>query len=61
MQKLLNPKFLRNLIISIMVIGLRVMAISGYLTPIFSLSLTPLIGTQSWLAERYSAFKDFSN
>ncbi|HNY83867.1 MAG TPA: rod shape-determining protein MreC [Anaerolineaceae bacterium] len=61
MQKLLNPKFLRNLIISIMVIGLMVMAISGYLTPIFSLSLTPLIGTQSWLAERYSAFKDFSN
>jgi len=37
------------------------LAVSGYLTPIFSFSLTPLISTQSWLAQRYSAFSDFFN
>jgi rod shape-determining protein MreC len=61
MQKLLNPKILRNLIISIVVVGLLLLAVSGYLTPIFSFSLTPLISTQSWLAQRYSAFSDFFN
>ena len=61
MQKLLNPKLLRNLIISIVVVGLLLLAVSGYLTPIFSFSLTPLISTQSWLAQRYSAFSDFFN
>lgn len=61
MQKLFTPKNLRNLIISIVVVGLLLLAVSGYLTPIFSLSLTPLISTQSWLSQRYSAFSDFFN
>jgi len=61
MQKLFSPSNLRNLIISIVVVGLLMLAISGYLTPIFSFSLTPMISTQSWLAQRYSAFSDFFN
>lgn len=61
MLKHLNSKILRNLIISVVVVGLLLLAVSGYLTPLFSFSLTPLISTQSWLAERYAAFSDFFN
>ena len=35
------------------------MAISGYLTPIFNLSFSPLISAQSWLSQRYLAIRDF--
>ncbi len=37
------------------------MAISGYLTPIFSISVNPFIAAQSWLSQRYLAFSDFFN
>jgi len=29
------------------------------LTPLFSLSVSPLISAQSWISERYLAFSDF--
>ncbi len=59
MQKLISPKNLRNLIIALVVIGLLFLAVSGYLTPVFSLSFSPLIGTQSWLSRQYTAFRDY--
>ncbi len=37
------------------------MAVSGYLTPVFSFLFSPTISTQSWLSERYVAFRDFFN
>jgi len=59
--KLLTPKNLRNLIIMLVVAGVLFMAVSGYLTPIFSFSVSPLISAQSWLSQRYLAFSDFFN
>jgi len=60
-NKLLTPKNLRNLIIIMVVAGVLFLAISGYLTPVFSFSVSPLISAQSWLSQRYLAFSDLFN
>lgn len=59
MRNLFSPKNIRNLVIVTIVLGLIVMALSGYLTPVFSFIFSPTISTQSWLSERYVAFRDF--
>lgn len=59
MRNLFSPKNIRNLVITTIVVGLIVMAVSGYLTPVFSFIFSPAISTQSWLSERYVAFRDF--
>lgn len=41
--------------------GILFLAISGYMTPLFSISVSPLIAAQSWLSQRYLAFSDFFN
>lgn len=60
-NKLLTPKNLRKLINIMVVAGVLFLAISGYLTPVFSFSVSPLISAQSWLSQRYLAFSDFFN
>lgn len=59
--KLFTPKNIRNLIIILVVVGVLFLAISGYLTPLFSFSVSPFISAQSWLSQRYLAFNDFFN
>lgn len=59
MKNMLLAKNIRNAIIVMVVIGVLLLAVSGFLTPVFSLSLDPLISTQSWLSQRYIAFRDF--
>ncbi len=59
MRNLFTAKNLRNLILIIVIVGVLVLAISGYLTPIFSISVSPLISVQSLISERYLAFSDF--
>ena len=59
MRKLFTPKNLRNLILIVVIAGVLILAISGYLTPIFSVSVSPLISAQSWISGRYLAFRDF--
>ncbi|MGI6259044.1 MAG: rod shape-determining protein MreC [Anaerolineaceae bacterium] len=60
-SKLFTSKNLRNLIIILVVVGTLFLALSGYLTPLFSFSVSPFISAQSWLAQRYLAFNDFFN
>jgi rod shape-determining protein MreC len=45
----------------LVVAGVLFLAVSGYLTPVFSFSVNPLISAQSWLSQRYLAFSDFFN
>lgn len=61
MRSLFSPKNIRSLVIATIIIGLIVMAVSGYLTPVFSFIFSPTISTQSWLSQRYVAFRDFFN
>lgn len=60
-KKIFSPKNLRNLIISLVVVGVLFLALSGYLTPLFSFSASPFISAQSWMAQRFLAFNDFFN
>ena len=59
MRDLFSLKNIRNLVIVTIVFGIIIMAMSGYLTPVFSFIFNPVISTQSWLSERYVAFRDF--
>lgn len=51
----------RNTTIIIIVIGLLILALGGYLTPMIRTALSPLIAVQSWLSSRFFAFQDFFN
>jgi len=59
MRDLFSLKNIRNLVIVTIVFGIIIMAMSAYLTPVFSFIFNPVISTQSWLSERYVAFRDF--
>ena len=59
MRNLFTSKNIRNVVIGLVAAGLVFLAVSGYLTPIFSFSLSPVISGQSWLAQRYLAVRDF--
>jgi rod shape-determining protein MreC len=58
-MKFLNSKNIQTIVIVFVVSGLLFLALSGYLTPIFNLSLKPLISLQSWLSVRYLSARDF--
>jgi len=58
-MKFLNSKNIQTIVIILVVSGLLFLALSGYLTPVFNLSLNPLISFQSWLSVRYISARDF--
>jgi rod shape-determining protein MreC len=58
-MKFLNSKNSQTIIIIVVVSGLLFLALSGYLTPVFNLSLNPLISLQSWLSVRFLSARDF--
>lgn len=53
------PRSLQTAVLALLVIGILLLALGGYLTPLSRLALSPFIGSQSWLAERYQAIRDF--
>ena len=58
-MKFLKSRNIQTIIIIVVVSGLLFLALSGYLTPVFNLSLNPLISMQSWLSVRYLSARDF--
>ena len=46
---------LRTIVIAVVAIGLVILAISGYLTPLAQIALSPVVGAQTWLSERFLA------
>lgn len=58
-MKFLSPKNIQTIVLILVVAGLLFLALSGYLTPLFNLSLNPLISLQSWLSVRYISVRDF--
>lgn len=58
-MKLLKSRNIQTIIIIVVVSGILFLALSGYLTPVFNLSLNPLISFQSWLSVRYLSTRDF--
>jgi len=58
-MKLINPRSLRTVTVGVIVIGLIVLALGGYLTPLFRVTLNPLISIQGWVSTRFMALYDF--
>jgi len=58
-MKFLNSKNIQTIVLILVVSGLLFLALSGYLTPVFNLTLNPLISFQSWLSVRYLSARDF--
>jgi rod shape-determining protein MreC len=59
MKQIFNLKNLRTFFIALVIVGVILLAISGYLAPIFNFTLSPIIGSQSWLSLRFLAFREF--
>jgi rod shape-determining protein MreC len=53
------PRSFQTAALAILVIGILLLALGGYLSPISRVALSPLITTQTWLASRYLAIRDF--
>jgi rod shape-determining protein MreC len=58
-MKFLNAKNIQTIVIVAVVAGILFLALSGYLTPVFNLTLNPLVSFQSWLSVRYLSARDF--
>lgn len=58
-MKFLNAKNIQTIVIVAVVAGVLFLALSGYLTPVFNLTLNPLVSFQSWLSVRYLSARDF--
>jgi len=53
------PRSFQTVALAILVIGILLLALGGYLTPISRIAFSPFISTQTWLASRYLAIRDF--
>jgi len=58
-MKFLNGKNVQTIVIVLAVAGLLFLALSGYLTPVFNLTLNPLVSFESWMSIRYLSARDF--
>lgn len=58
-MKFLNSKNTQTIVLILIIGGLLFLALSGYLTPLFNLSMNPLISLQSWLSVRYLSTREF--
>ena len=46
-------------IVIFLVVGILILALSGYLTPFTRLALSPFISIQTWITQRYQAIQEF--
>ena len=53
------PRSFQTAALAILVVGILLLALGGYLTPISRIALSPFISTQTWMASRYLAIRDF--
>lgn len=58
-MKSVSPRNLRNVVIALMVVGILLLAISGFLRPLLGVIMDPFIAAQRWLSERFMAVYDF--
>jgi rod shape-determining protein MreC len=58
-MKNLSPHIFQNLIVTFILIGILFLALGGYLSPLSSFTLSPLVSFQEWLSNRYQAINTF--
>jgi rod shape-determining protein MreC len=49
----------QTITVALVVIGILLLALGGYLTPLSRLALSPFIGAQTWLFTRYTTLREF--
>lgn len=55
------PRPWQNATLILVVIGLLILALGGYLTPMIRTALNPIFSAESWISSRLLAFQDFFN
>jgi rod shape-determining protein MreC len=58
-MKRFSPQFWQRLTLLLIIGGVLVLALGGFLTPILKMAFTPLIGAQQWLSGKYQAVVEF--
>lgn len=58
-MKLFSPGNWRPYVVTLIVAGIIVLALAGYLAPMIRVVLNPVVGMQSWISSRYTALYDF--
>ena len=53
------PRSFQTAALAILITGIILLALGGYLTPISRIAFSPFISAQTWLASRYLAIRDF--
>jgi rod shape-determining protein MreC len=53
------PQLWQTLVLLVVIGGVLLLALSGYLSPVFKAALSPFINVQGWLTNRYSALYEF--
>lgn len=58
-MKTTGSQFFRTTAIGIVVVGLVIFALSGYMQPLFRTAISPLVSVQTWLSTRFMAVYEF--
>jgi rod shape-determining protein MreC len=53
------PRSFQTVALAILIIGILLLALGGYLAPLSRIAFSPFISAQTWLASRYLAIRDF--
>ncbi|GAB4494886.1 MAG: hypothetical protein OHK0052_01000 [Anaerolineales bacterium] len=54
-----SPRSWQNVALTLVIAGVLLLALGGYLTPVTQRLLPPLVQVQGWVTERYNAIYDF--
>jgi rod shape-determining protein MreC len=58
-MKSTSSRPLQTVVLSLIVIGLIVLALGGYLAPVSRYIITPLVSAQTWIAVRFEAIQNY--
>ena len=58
-MKSTSSRPLQTVVLSLIVIGLIVLALGGYLAPVSRFIITPLVSAQTWIAVRFEAIQNY--
>ncbi len=58
-MKLTTSRTLQTIVLAAVVIGLILLALGGYLTPVSRIVLSPVVSAQTWLSTRFAAIQEY--
>ena len=58
-MKLTTSRTLQTIVLAAVVIGLILLALGGYLTPVTRIVLSPVVSAQTWLSTRFAAIQEY--